>query len=72
VGPSWLTEQGSVTVILVWDGAGKGEGVACDFPPDAAHQASGLKEGHAVVVRGVCRGWVLPGLPRLTGCSLVR
>ena len=72
VGYSWPTAQGSVTVVLGWEGAGPGAGVACDFPPEAAHQAAGLKEGDAVIIRGVCRGWALPGLPRLTGCALAR
>jgi hypothetical protein len=72
VGYSWLTPYGYRSVQLGQRGSGKVSAIVCHFPPASARQAEYLREGEFVVIRGVCGGELLRGIPFLSKCVVVR
>jgi hypothetical protein len=70
VGDSMLTPKDYVCVDI---GEGEGrtwEGVMCVFSPSSAWQTAGLRKGDRVVIRGVCKGKSVIGVPFLDDCSV--
>lgn len=73
VGYTSVQPAGSQSIYLGEPGPGKEVLVICQFPPETAGQAACLREGQAVVIRGLCRGdlWH-DGTPCLSQCAVLR
>ena len=69
VGTDSLSPKDYVCVQLGEEEGRNFNGVFCYFPPSTAWQTDGFKKGDAIVVRGVCEGELLPGVPKLWDCS---